>query len=380
MSSENHNADPQQEHPDWKRTCELYWQRVSQKTLEFYQLHQQQFSLRNLTLASSGLVVSVWLGCGFYRVDNGYRGVETLMGAYNMTTGPGSHWHSPWPLGRVTLVNVGSPRAVEFGLRAAKQGFNIAESPTLTRDQRLVNVGWSVQYQISDARDYLFNVHHLDLAIKQLTDSIGRAEIARHVQDDLTRDNGAQIASAVKMQLQKSLDQQRAGVQLVGVRLAEIMPPDSARAAYEEAKQAHDEHPRLQHEAEIYANEQVTKARTEAARIKREAQEYVSAKLVKTEGDTARFEQLLGEYEKNPQVVRKQLYLESQEKVLAASRKIIVSTDQLPGLYFAAPVISNTAMKPSDTESHVGSEASVADSNNGHRSVRNELRPSRSKR
>lgn len=377
MSSENHNADPQQEQPsEWKKLFEQYWQRLNDRAQAFYELHQHQLSLRNVALASSGVVVSVWLGLGFYRVDSGYRGVETLMGAYSVTTGPGSHWHTPWPFGRVTLVNVGSPRAVEFGLRVSKAGLNVAEAPTVTRDQQLVNSGWSVQYQINDARDYLFNVRNPDLAIKHLADSIGRAEIARHEYADVFRDGGAQVAGSVKAQLQKLLDQQRSGIQVVGVRLAELMPPDAAKQAFEDAKRAKEESPRLRHDAEIYANEQITKARSEAARLRRDAESYASDKVAKTQGETARFEQLLEEYVKNPAVVRKQLYLESQEKVLAATRKIIVSTDQLPGLYFAAPAISNAPMQASETS---GNEVSAVDQNKGHRSVRGELRPSRSK-
>jgi modulator of FtsH protease HflK len=376
MSSENRNADPQQEQPDWKRICEQYWQKLSQRSLEYYEQHQHQFSTRNLIAGGAALIVAAWAGCGFYQVDRGYRGVETLIGAYSSTTSQGNHWHMPWPLGQVTLVNVGTPRVVELGLRAAKQNFNIPETLSISRDHGLINAGWLVQYQVDDARNFLFNVANPEQTIKQLTDSLGREEIARYTLADLTREGGATAAGAVKLQLQKLLDQQHAGIQIIGVRLAEIMPPDLARSAFEDAKRAHDEHQHLKHEAEVYANEQITKARNESQRLTREATSYAAEKVAKTENETARFEQLLTEYQKSPAIVRKQLYLDAQEHILAATRKVIVTTDQLPGMYFVAPTLSNVALQAADPN-HA---ASIVDNSaHAHKAVRGELRPSRSK-
>ena len=134
-------------------------------------------------------------------------------------------------------------------------------------------------------------------------------------------------------------------------------------------------------EAEAYSNEVIPKARGAASRIQQEAEAYAAEKVAKAKGETERFDQLLVEYEKNPAITRKRLYLEAKEKLYASTNKIVVDTDQPPALYM--PMQQITAHQPTS-----GSVVSEADStgqvesmekSNIHQSSLRGLRPSRSK-
>lgn len=385
MSSEKHNPGKQSPDPDWKLELDKQWKLICAKTLDFVKAHQHQFSFSKIAGLSAGALAIVWLGSGVYIIDQGNRGVISRFGAYSDTTLPGPHWHLPFPIETVSVVNVEQQRFIEVGYRdfnrLAKSSLIPQESLMLTADENIINVRLAVQYQINNAKHYLFNVKDNENTLKQLTESVERGVIGRNSMDFVLTEGRSQIVAEIKAQIQKAMDDYQAGISIASVNLQDAQPPEEVQGAFEDAIRAREDKQRLINEAEAYSNEIIPKARGSAARIIQEAEAYEAEKIAKANGETQRFDQLLVEYEKNPAITRKRLYLEAKEKLYSSTTKIIIDADQPnPMLYMPLPA---TAQQTTSVGNHHLEPEPNLDTNpekpNVRKSPNNELRPSRSK-
>lgn len=387
MSSEKHNTSNQTPPPDWKAEFDKHWHKVSQRSADFYNDHRQLFKLSNISAVIGGAVALTWLASGVYIVDEGNRGVVTRFGSYTETTQPGPHWHLPMPLEKVKIINVEQQRFIELGYRDssrfAKAAIIPQESLMLTADENIINVRLAVQYQINNAKDYMFNVKDNEGTLKQLTESVERAVIGRNNMDFILTEGRSDIVAEIKREVQTAMDSYHAGITIASVNLQDAQAPEEVQGAFEDAIRASEDKQRLINEAEAYSNEIIPKARGAAARLLQEAEAFEAEKIAKAKGETERFEQLLVEYEKNPAITRKRLYLEAKEKLYSGSNKILIESERnasqfympLPATAQASANVANRAV----AETEVNAEVS-ADKSGAHKpSTSSELRPSRSK-
>ncbi len=385
MSSENNNTGKPTPPPDWKAEADKYWQQVSQYGVDFYQAHKELFSLPKISAALAGILTLAWLVSGVYIVDQGNRGIVTRFGAYGETTKPGPHWHIPWPVETVKIVNVEQQRFIEIGYssRFAKSSTLPQESLMLTRDENIINVRLAVQYQINNAEDYLFNVKDNEATLKQLTESVERAVIGRNDMDYILTEGRGDIAAEIKREIQAAMDDYQAGITITNVNLEDVQPPEDVQGAFEDANRAREDKQRLINEAQAYANDIIPKARGTAARLLQEAEAYEAEKVAKAKGETERFEQLLVEYEKNPAITRKRLYLEAKEKLYSGSNKIMIESERnAPQFYMPLPSAQVSHGKTAQTkpESEIYTDSVASDKGAAHKeAATHELRPSRSK-
>lgn len=279
-----------------------------------------------------GLIVLVavllWSLTGIYLVDEGSRAVVTRFGAYVETTLPGMHWHLPVPVERVDLVNLEQQRFVEIGYRSAGRQQSLGSVPKealmLTQDENIIDIRLAVQYQIKDAKAYLFNVADPDLTLKQVIESAQRAVIGKSTMDFVLTEGRSNIADEIKSEIQHTLDEYETGISVSNVNLVDAQPPDEVQNAFEDAIKAREDEQRLKNEAEAYANEVVPKARGAAARLLEESEAYKQKTIAHAEGESSRFLQLLTEYEKAPDVTRERLYLETMQDVIGQSGVTVV--------------------------------------------------------
>ena len=385
MSSENGNAGKQTPPPDWKAEFDKQWKIISTKTVDFYHDHRESFSLYRVAGLLGGTLVLGWLISGVYIIDQGNRGVVTRFGAYTETSLPGPHWHIPAPIETVNVVNVEQQRFIEVGYsggaRLNQSSLNPQESLMLTADENIIAVRLAVQYQINNARDYLFNVKSNEYTLKQLTESVLRSVIGRNDMDFVLTEGRSQIVAEIKDQIQKAMDDYQAGISVASVNLQDAQPPEDVQGAFEDAIRAREDKQRLINEAEAYSNEVIPKARGAASRILQEAEAYSAEKVAKAKGETERFDQLLVEYEKNPAITRKRLYLEAKEKLYASTNKIVMDTDQPPAIYMPMQQISSHQAAPASvvSEPDAAAEQVNAEKHSVRKTAPAELRPSRSK-
>ncbi|HWU68569.1 MAG TPA: FtsH protease activity modulator HflK [Stenotrophobium sp.] len=262
------------------------------------------------------LLAVLWIASGFYVVDEQERGVVLRFGRYVATTQPGLRWHLPWPVEDDEVVNV-------TGVRSIKD-----EAVMLTKDENIVDVDLSVQYRVSSAEDYLFNVDDPDATLRQATKSAVREVVGQSDMDYILTDGREEVGNRTKQLLQDRLDAYKTGLVVTEVNMQQAQPPEPVQAAFADAIKAREDQQRLKSEAEAYANDRLPKARGAAARQMAEAVGYRAKVIARAQGDASRFLQLDAEYRKAPRVTRERLYLDSIGSVLSNSSKVLVDVDK----------------------------------------------------
>ncbi|MDQ7089089.1 MAG: FtsH protease activity modulator HflK [Methylococcales bacterium] len=277
-------------------------------------------------LAAGALVL--WGLSGFYIVDEGNHGVETRFGEYiEPPTQAGLNWHFPYPIEQVELVNVKQQRYIEVGYRSAGgQGVGSVpkEALMLTKDENIIDVRLAVQYQVKDAKEFLFNLASPQATLKQVTEGAERGIIGSSSMDYVLTEGRGDVVAKIKTEIQTVMDAYKAGIQITSVNLQDAQPPEQVQGAFEDAIKAREDQQRLINEAEAYANDVIPKARGAAARKMQEAEAYKEQVIAKSIGEVSRFSKLLIEYRKAPEVTRQRLYLESMESVLSTTKTVMV--------------------------------------------------------
>ncbi len=264
------------------------------------------------------LLTIVWGISGFYTVHEGTRGVVLQLGAYKETTMPGLQWY-PRFYQSVERVNVDNVRSIELGIRGD-------ESLMLTQDENIVDIKFAVQYQIKDARDYLFNVRDPDETLRQAMETSVREIVGKREMDFIITGGRAEVGALAQELMQGILDQYQAGLVISSLNMQDAQAPQQVQGAFADAVKAREDEVRFKNEAEAYANDVLPTARGQAARLLEEANAYKEQVIAEAEGETARFLSVLEQYKLAPNVTRKRLYIDTMESVLSSSSKVVVDT------------------------------------------------------
>lgn len=275
------------------------------------------------------VVAVVWLLSGFYIVNEGKRGIVLRFGAYSQTTAPGIHWHLPYPIETVRMVDVESRRIIRIGYEPAGNRNRpvLSEALMLTRDENIVNVQLAVQWQVSDPARYLFTLLEPEQTLKELTESALREVVGKNEMDFVLTEGRAEVVEATRTLVQEALDRYDAGIRVVQVAIQDVQPPEEVQGAFADAIRAREDEQRLINEARAYHNEVLPQAAGQAARIVEEAEGYRARVVAEAEGEAARFLSLLAEYKKAPGVTRERLYLETMEEVLGRTSKALINVE-----------------------------------------------------
>jgi len=277
------------------------------------------------------IVVAVWMGSGFYRVQPDEQGVVLRFGKWVKTTQPGLNYHLPTPIESVLTPKVTRVNRVDVGFKQ-REGISTTtsirdipeESLMLTGDENIVDIDFSVFWIIKNAGDYLFNIERPEVTVKAVAESAMRELIARSpIQRALTEGRKAIEGDATKL-VQEALDEYGAGIQITEVRLQKVDPPGAVIAAFRDVQAAEADRVRATNEAEAYANDIIPRARGDAARVLQEGEAYKQQKIAEAEGEAARFQSIYNEYKTAKKVTSRRLYLETMEDVLAGMDKIIL--------------------------------------------------------
>jgi membrane protease subunit HflK len=193
----------------------------------------------------------------------------------------------------------------------------------LTRDENIITVDFTVQYQVDDARKYLFSLNDPDGTIQAAAEAAVRGVIGGSDMDQILSAAGANLVSQAQDTLQKTLDSYRSGLRVNEVSFQNVSPPKEVKDAFDDVNKAREDKQSIENTALAYANQVVPVARGEAAAIAQQAEGYKAERIARAQGDTARFNLLLKEYKAAPEVTRKRLWLETMEQVMADNPKVI---------------------------------------------------------
>lgn len=295
----------------------------------------------------AAVIIVIWLASGFYIVSPASRGVVQRFGKYIETTREGPHWHLPYPIETVTVINVDQIRTVPIGYRDNVKDIVPGESLMLTDDENIINIQFAVQYNLNSAKNYLFNNRNPDAAVKQAAESAIREVVGKSKMDFVLYEGREEVAARASKLMQKILDYYRTGISIVKVTMQNAQPPEQVQAAFDDAVKAGQDKARLKNEGQAYANGVIPKARGAAARLLAEAQGYRQRVVDTAQGDASRFQQIMVEYDKAPKVTRERLYLNTMQQVLSNTSKVLV--DQNGGhslLYLPLDKLIHSATKP----------------------------------
>lgn len=278
------------------------------------------------------VLLVLWCLTGIYKIDAGWRGVITRFGSYRETTMPGLHWHLPSPVESLTKVDVEQQRSIEVGYRSGGRQQALGSVPRealiLTEDENIVDVRLNVQYQVKDAKDFLFNVLEPSDTLQQVTESAERGVVGQSEIDFVLLEGRSEIVAEVREQIQGIMDEYRTGIQVTAVNLQDAQPPEEVQHAFEDAIKAREDKQRYIREAEAYTNDILPRARGAAARRVLDAEAYKAKVVEEAKGEASRFEKLLVEYDRAPEVTRKRLYIESIENVLANTETVLLDVEK----------------------------------------------------
>ena len=288
------------------------------------------------------------------RVDPDELGIVLRFGKYVRQMPPGLNFRWPYPIEQVELPKVTRINRIEIGMRGSS-GLRDAsstirdvpeESLMLTGDENIVDVDFVVFWRIANAPDYLFNIQNPEGTVKDVAESAMREIVGQSDIEPILTEARAKTEAAVQELMQKILDSYGAGVQVTQVQLQKVDPPAQVIDAFRDVQAARADQERLQNEAQAYANRIIPEARGEAERILQAAQGYRDQVIALANGDASRFLQVYEQYKKAPDVTRQRIFIETMEKVLGDTEKVIIDGKAGPGVLPFLPLSEFSAKKP----------------------------------
>ena len=279
--------------------------------------------------------VVLWGMASFYTVRPEQQSVELMLGKFSEIGTEGLNF-APWPIVTAEVLNTTTNRTEDIGV-SARAGGN--EGLMLTTDENIVDIDFQVVWNIKNAQKYLFALQQPEVTIRSVSEAVMREAIAQsELAPILNRDRGL-IEQRVTAELQRILDLQDTGINVLRVNVNKVDPPEemvtvtdangqaqttSVVDAFRDVQAAEQERDQLERQADAYANRRLAEARGESARLLEAAEGYRARVVNDAVGEASRFLAVLQEYKAAPEVTRKRLYLETMEKVFGDVDKIIL--------------------------------------------------------
>jgi membrane protease subunit HflK len=274
----------------------------------------------------AGVVALIWMGSGFFIVQEGNQAVVTTFGRYAYTADAGFQWRFPYPFQSHETVAVTQLRSVEVGRSSVVQATGLRDSSMLTQDENIIDIRFTVQYRLKDSRAYLFENRNADEAVVQAAESAVREIVGRSKVDSVLYEQRDAIAADLVKSIQAQLDRLKAGIVVANVNISSVQVPEQVQAAFNDAVKAGADRDRLRNEGQAYASDVIPKARGTASRLREEAEGYRQRVIAAADGDAQRFRSVHAEYQKAPAVTRDRLYIETMQQVYSSVSKVMVDS------------------------------------------------------
>ncbi|QJQ95273.1 MULTISPECIES: FtsH protease activity modulator HflK [Halomonadaceae] len=277
------------------------------------------------TFALPGLLVvvalAIWAASGFYLVDQSERGVVLRFGEFQEVVTPGLHWNPPL-IDDVRMVNVTRVRSLT------------QTQSMLTRDENIVEVEISAQYQVSNPRDFVLNVRTPEVSIENALDSALRHVVGGTEMIEILTSGREILGSSVASRLQSYLDSYGTGIRLQTINIESTSAPAPVIDAFDDVIRAREDRQRTINEGMAYANAIIPAAQGQAQRLIEQGQGYRESVVAEAQGQANRFVSLLGEYRNSPDTMRERLYLDAVSEVFGQTNKVLIDvSDSSPLMY-----------------------------------------------
>ena len=274
----------------------------------------------------AGIVALIWLGSGIFVVQEGQQAVVTSFGKFTKTVDAGLQWRMPYPFQANEIVNYTQLRTGEVGRNAVIAATGLRDSSMLTQDENIVDIRFTVQYRLKDARAFLFENRDPEAAVTLAAESAVREIVGKSKIDSVLYEQRDAIATELAKSVQDQLDRLKAGIVVVNINVQSVQPPEQVQAAFEDTLKAGQDGDRLKKEGLAYASDVIPKAQGTSARLREEAEGYKSRVIAQAQGDAQRFNSVLTEYQKAPAVTRDRMYIDTMQQVYTNVSKVMIDT------------------------------------------------------
>lgn len=300
-----------------------------------------QISVRLVVSILVVLILLAIAATSFFSVDQTEQAVVLRFGKYVRTVGPGLQTKLPLGIEKNYNVETAVVKTLTFGYRATDISgtslsgafVNIDESMMLTGDLNIVDVEWIVQYRINDPQAYLFSVRDKETTIRDISQSVMNQLVGDLPILAIMTSERTNIEYEAQREMQELFDSYGFGIEIVAVKLQNIMPPEGeVQDAFEDVNKAIQDMNTLINEGKQYYNQEIPAAQGEAEKMIAEAEGYAAERINRAEGDTARFNAVRNEYEKNKEITRERLYIETMEDVLTSDGSITLIDSNLENM------------------------------------------------
>ena len=191
------------------------------------------------------------------------------------------------------------------------------ESVMLTGDLNIIDVEWIVQYKIEDPVKWMFNVESRETTIRDISQSVMNKLVGDLPILSVMTSERTKIEIEAQEEMQKVFNTYGLGVQIITVKLQNIVPPVGAvQDAFEDVNKAIQDMNRLINEGKQNYNMVIPSAKGEANKVVQIAQGYAAERVNQADGDVARFNSVLEVYKQNEEITRTRLYIEAMESII----------------------------------------------------------------
>ena len=256
----------------------------------------------------------IWGASGFYTIKEAERGVTLRFGEFHSIVQPGLNW-KPTFIDKVIPVNVEQVRELK------------TQGAMLTKDENMVKVEMTVQYRVQNPEKYLFSVSNADNSLGQATDSALRYVIGHMTMNDVLTTGRAVVREDTWKALNDIIKPYDMGLEVIDVNFQSARPPEEVKDAFDDAIKAQEDEQRYIREAEAYAREKEPIARGDAQRIVEEATAYKDRVVLDAQGEVERLQRLLPEFKAAPDLLKERLYIQTMEKVMANTPKVMLDSN-----------------------------------------------------
>lgn len=267
------------------------------------------------------VALAIWAAMGFYLVDQSERGVVLRFGEFQGIVDPGLQWNPPL-IDEVRMVNVTRVRSLS------------QTQSMLTRDENIVEVEISAQYQVANPADFVLNVRDPAVSIENALDSALRHVVGGTDMIDILTSGREILGSSVSSRLQSYLDNYGAGISLQTINIESTSAPEPVIDAFDDVIRAREDRQRTINQGIAYANAIIPEAQGQAQRVVEQGQGYRESVVARAQGQANRFNSLLTEYRNSPGIMRERMYLDTIEEVFANTPKVLLDvSDNAPLMY-----------------------------------------------
>ncbi|MXP51330.1 FtsH protease activity modulator HflK [Pantoea sp. SoEX] len=276
---------------------------------------KSNFFSNKFIITISVSLLSIWILSGFYTIQESEYGVLTRFGKFNYLAEPGLNWKFNF-IDEVKIINTKTVRELS------------SSGVMLTADENLVYAEITLRYTVVNPKYYLYSVINAEDSLLQATKSSLRTIIGRtKIEDILTKRNDV-ICDNTKHQIDAVIGPYRMGVNIIGVDIQKLQPPEELQSVFNDVMQAKKNKEKSILKAKNYFDRMQIIAKNQSNDILEEAHVYQKHRILNAEGEAKRFAKILPQYKSYPKITREFLYIEAIQNILNNSRKILVDTDK----------------------------------------------------